>query len=71
MTAAGAGREGLAGEHQVDAQAMVAAECEHAVVPPAEGLRRLLQVAENIAQAEFDERRAAEPLEQLGQAHVQ
>jgi hypothetical protein len=50
---------------------MVAAECEHAVVPPAEGLRRLLQVAENIAQAEFDERRAAEPLEQLGQAHVQ
>src|SRR5688572_7299627 len=40
------------GEHQVDAKAMVAAECVHAVVPPAPRVLRLVEAAEQVGEAE-------------------
>lgn len=46
----------------VDAQPRVAAECHHPVVPPREGFLGLLEAAERIDEAEFDQLREVRAL---------
>src|ERR1039457_6226833 len=43
------------GQHQIDAQALIAAQGSSAVVPPTEGLRWLLEFAEHVAEADLQQ----------------